>query len=172
MRGVYAFLGVGPAPGVARACFSGERERFGPSDHKIWATSSVSGDSVGRGESVPVGLIAPPILDAINGLTGKLGYRPVDAEWGSPGRPRRPPRARDAPWLVAFTGRTADAATVPGAGELEQWLRSRVDSAGEEVARRWEPCDCRRGSCWCPARSPGAARRSGRLTSVTDRCAR
>ena len=31
------------------------------------------------------------------------------------------------------------AATVPGAGELEQWLRSRVDSAGEDVARRWEP---------------------------------
>jgi hypothetical protein len=59
MRAAYAFIGVPPAPGVARACFTSDRERFGPADHKIWATSEISGDSVGRGESVPAGLIAP-----------------------------------------------------------------------------------------------------------------
>ena len=38
MREVYAFIGARPAPGVAQACFSDDRERFGPGDHKIWAT--------------------------------------------------------------------------------------------------------------------------------------
>jgi protein-tyrosine sulfotransferase len=38
MREVYEFIGVRPAPGIARACFSGDRERFGPADHKIWLT--------------------------------------------------------------------------------------------------------------------------------------
>ena len=140
MQGVYAFLGAGPAPGVARACFSGERERFGPADHKIWATSSVSGDSVGRGESVPAGLIPPQVTDAINELAVKLGYRPVDGRWGSPGHPGDP---RD-PATVKGAPPSADSAPsggpVPGSGALERWLRSRLTSAGEQVASRWESC--------------------------------
>jgi len=140
MQGVYAFLGVAPAPGVAGKCFNGERERFGPGDHKIWATSSVSGDSVGRGESVPAGLIPPQVTAAINELTVKLGYRPVDAEWGTPGRPsdpRDPGTINDSP-LAA--GTLLGAASVPGAEALEQWLRSRLDSAGGQVASRWKSC--------------------------------
>jgi hypothetical protein len=140
MQGVYAFLGVGPAPGAAQACFSGERERFGPADHKIWATSSVSGDSVGRGESVPAGMIPPPITDAINELTGKLGYLPVDPEWGSPGRPADPRDPATIKGASPSPGTLPGAALVPGSGALERWLRSRVDSAGEQVARRWESC--------------------------------
>jgi protein-tyrosine sulfotransferase len=140
MRGVYAFLGVGPAPGVAEACFSGERERFGPADYKIWATSSVSGDSVGRGESVPAGLIPPQVIAAINELAGKLGYLPVDEQWGSPGRPadpRDPATVKSAP---PSPGILPGAAPVPGAVELGLWLRSRLESAGEQVASRWESC--------------------------------
>jgi hypothetical protein len=136
MAGLYAFLGVGPAPGVARACFSGERERFGPADHKIWATSSVSGDSVGRGESVPAGLIPPPVTDAINELAGKLGYLPVDEQWGSPGQP---PDPRD-PETIKAAGPGTRPRPVPGSGALEKWLRSRLDAAGEQVASRWDSC--------------------------------
>jgi protein-tyrosine sulfotransferase len=140
MRDVYAFLGVGPAPGAAWACFSDERERFGPGDHKIWATSSVSGDSVGRGESVPVGLIPPQITDAINDLTGKLGYLPVDAEWGSPGRPADPRDPATVNGSLPSPSLLAGAVTVPGSDALEQWFRSRVESSGGQVARRWESC--------------------------------
>jgi hypothetical protein len=140
MRDVYAFLGVGPAPGVALACFSGERERFGPGDHKIWATSSVSGDSVGRGESVPVGLILPPITAAINELTAKLGYRPVDEEWGSPGRPADPRDPATVNSSPPPPGLLPGAVPVPGSDALEQWLRSRVAIAGAQVARRWQSC--------------------------------
>jgi Sulfotransferase family len=139
MHGVYEFLGVGPVPGVARVCFSDERERFGPGDHKIWATSSVSGDSVGRGESVPAGMIPPQITEAINELTGKLGYLPVDSEWGSPGRPADPRDPATISGPSPAPGLQPGAAA-PGSDGLGQWLRSRVESAGQRVARRWATC--------------------------------
>ena len=136
MGEVYAFIGVRAAPGVARACFSGDRERFGPADHKIWATSAISGDSVGRGESVPAGLILPQVTDAINELTATLGYLPVDADWGTPGRvadPRVPDTIR-APATPPGGG------PAPGSGALEECLRSRLEGAGEQFASQWEAC--------------------------------
>ena len=135
MREAYAFIGVRPAPGVARACFSRDRERFGPADHKIWATSEISGDSVGRGESVPAGLILPPVTAAINELAAVLGYLPVDEEWGSPGRaadPRVPDTIRGP---AAASGGLA-----PGSGALEECLRSRMESTGGRSASHWESC--------------------------------
>jgi hypothetical protein len=127
---------------VAGACFSGERERFGPADHKIWATSSVSGDSVGRGESVPAGLIPPPFTLAINELAGKLGYLPVDEQWGGPGHP---PDPRDPSTIkVSPPSPGTQPEPVPGSGALEQWLRSRLETVGEQVASRWESCAARK----------------------------
>lgn len=90
---IYKFLDVKPAPGIAVNCFNAEHERFGPADHKIWATSKITADSVGKGESIPAGLIPSPISEAINDLMIKLGYRPIDEEWGTPGQsidPRLP----------------------------------------------------------------------------------
>src|ERR1700729_2605971 len=71
---VFEFLGVPAGPGISQACFSAERERFGPADNKIWYTSAVSADSVGRGWSVPTGMIAPQLLEMMNELAGRLGY--------------------------------------------------------------------------------------------------
>jgi protein-tyrosine sulfotransferase len=88
--GIYRFLDIPPAPGIAAECFSSEHERFGPADHKIWATSRITADSVGKGESIPAGLIPPPFSTAINELALKLGYRPIDDEWGTPGQPADP----------------------------------------------------------------------------------
>jgi hypothetical protein len=135
MREVYAFIGVQPAPGVARTCFSGDRERFGPGDHKIWATSEISGDSVGRGESVPAGLIPPPVTAAINELAAELSYLPVDADWGTPGRaadPRVPDTIRN---LTVPSGGAA-----PGSGALEECLRSRLEAVDGRFAGQWESC--------------------------------
>ena len=133
---MYAFIGAGPAPGVAEACFTGERERFGPADHKIWATSQISGDSVGRGESVPAGLIAPAVTTAINELVAALGYRPVDEDWGTPGRaadPRLPDTIRSPAGLPG-------GGPAPGSEALEQSLRSRLDAAGERFPGQWQAC--------------------------------
>ena len=84
---IFDFLGVDRVPGIAQAVFAGEHERFGPSDHKIWYTSEISQASMGRSDSLPVGLIPPPILESINGLLGKLGYVKVDETWGTADMP-------------------------------------------------------------------------------------
>jgi protein-tyrosine sulfotransferase len=139
MREVYAFIGVRPAPGVARACFSGDRERFGPADHKIWATSEINGDSVGKGESVPAGLIVPQVTTAINELATELGYLPVDEDWGTPGRaadPRVPDTIRS---RAVPSGASGDGAA-PGAASLEKSLRSRMESTDEQFASEWKSC--------------------------------
>ena len=134
MRDVYEFIGVRPAPGVAQACFSGDQERFGPSDHKIWATSKISGDSVGRGESVPAALIVPPVTAAINELAATLGYLPVDAGWGAPGK-AADPRIPD-----TIRGRAPRSGPAPKSEGLEECLRSRMESADGRFASQWETC--------------------------------
>jgi protein-tyrosine sulfotransferase len=134
MGEVYEFIGVGPAPGVAKACFSGDRERFGPGDHKIWATSEITGDSVGRGESVPAGLIMPQVTTAINELAASLGYLPVDEEWGTPGRAADPRVPDTIPGRAGPSGR----GSAPGSAELEERLRSRLASTGGRFATQWE----------------------------------
>jgi hypothetical protein len=80
---LFAFLGVPAVPGISERCFSAERERFGPADYKIWYTSTISPDSVGRGWSVPSGMIAPQLLAMINEMAGQLGYLAIDGDWGT-----------------------------------------------------------------------------------------
>ncbi len=84
---IFSFLGLPAAPGIAQACFSTERERFGPGDHKIWYTSEITSASVGRGWSVPIAMIAHPVLTGINEIAAKLGYLQVDDGWGTSGPP-------------------------------------------------------------------------------------
>jgi hypothetical protein len=81
--GLFKFLDVGQVPGISETCFSPDRERFGPADYKIWSTSRISQDSVGRGWTVPAGMIAPHILGGINELTATLGYLSIDGGWGT-----------------------------------------------------------------------------------------
>ncbi len=85
--GIFDFIGVGQVPGIAQAVFTRDHERFGPADHKIWHTGSISPDSIGRSDSVPTGMIPPPILESINTLLDKLGYVPIDERWGTADRP-------------------------------------------------------------------------------------
>jgi hypothetical protein len=137
-QGIYAFIDVPGVPGIAQTCFSPERERFGPADHKIWATSEITADSVGKGESIPVGLIPPPITNAINELAGKLGYRPVDGEWGTPGMPADPRLPETISRLIeadeAGTGGGSAAAAL-----LAERLRAGLEQAGGQLASRWGP---------------------------------
>jgi hypothetical protein len=83
MSRVFQFLDLSPIPSISSACFSAERERFGPADHKIWYTSEVNNDSVGRGWSVPIRMLPPTVLSAMNDLAKELNYVPVDGSWGS-----------------------------------------------------------------------------------------
>jgi hypothetical protein len=164
---LFEFLGEPAAPGISEMCFSAERERFGPADHKIWYTSKISSESVGRGWSVPTGMIAPPLLAVINELAGKLGYLAVDDDWGtteppadlrvpvtlSPADPDRD-EAADTDGGPAGTGssRTEPAPRQavprqksvvaiidgpPRSERLADQLRAGLVAAGRDVAERW-----------------------------------
>jgi hypothetical protein len=108
---LFDFLGVAAAPGISAACFSAERERFGPADYKIWYTSQISPDSVGRGWSVPAGMIAPQLLAVMNGLAGKLGYLAIDGDWGT----TEPPADLRVPITEPSAEADADGAHADGA---------------------------------------------------------
>jgi protein-tyrosine sulfotransferase len=84
---VFAFLGVEAVPGITEAMFSGRHQLNGPGDHKIWQTSRIAADSVGRGWNVPARLIPPPLLSLVNGLAASLGYLTVGPDWGRGERP-------------------------------------------------------------------------------------
>ena len=120
MADLFEFLGVAPAPGISEACFSSERERFGPADYKIWYTSKISPDSVGRGWSVPVGMIAPQLLGMINELAGKLGYLAIDGDWGA----RVPPTDLRVPAIAPPGGQAP--ASQPGGSPAAEGARTAV----------------------------------------------
>ena len=84
---VFGFIGAAPAPGIVARCFGPEHQRFGPGDYKIWNTSRVSADSVGRGWAMPAGKIPEPLLARVNELADVLGYRQVGAQWGTGAKP-------------------------------------------------------------------------------------
>jgi len=135
--GIFRFLGVAPAPGISTSCFAPERERFGPADYKIWHTSQISAGSVGRGWSVPVGMLPPPVLGQVNELAGKLGYVRVDEKWGTAAMPSD---------LLADDGQDpglavrAAAVPVPSADLVGGHLSAALSRMDEEFRARWAPC--------------------------------
>jgi protein-tyrosine sulfotransferase len=80
---IFSFLGAEQARGIADACFRSPHDSQGPGDEKIWFTSEVSPASIGRGVSVPVGALHPPLREAMNQALANLGYRPVDDQWNA-----------------------------------------------------------------------------------------
>jgi Sulfotransferase family len=163
-REICAFIGVPEAPGITRACFSADRERFGPGDYKIWATSQITVGSVGKGESIPAGLIPPPVTEAINELIGKLGYRPIDEEWGTPGMPADPRLPETIPAAgepgpgaggQTAAGQTAADGGAAAGGGLAERLRAGLEQAGDRFTSRWAPLAA--GTFLVVARTPGTA---------------
>jgi hypothetical protein len=153
---LFEFLGVAPVPGIAEICFAADRERFGPADYKIWNTSRISSDSVGRGWTVPAGLIGPQVHVAINELCGKLGYLSADENWGTADKPvdlRLPPdspESEDGPpgaeeSTEVHGHEEAHAAhrvaAEPGfAKAVSERLSTGLARIDERFASRWEPC--------------------------------
>jgi Sulfotransferase family len=133
--GIFEFLGVPPQPGISAACFCTQRERFGPADYKIWHTSRITNDSVGRGWSVPVGMIPSLMLDTLRKLTDQLGYLPVDGNWGTAVVPAdlRVDSGTQAPAVV--TGPEPAALT----GLMDDALRTGLARIGDSFDRRWPP---------------------------------
>lgn len=136
---IFRFLGVAPAPGVTSQCFTGERERSGPADFKIWHTSRISSASIGRGWTVPAARIPPQVLDQMNEMADRLGYVQVDGQWGTTSVPGDL-RVDGAPTATAPANRTSDTldrADGPGATLLQRRLSSAIARLNGEFGRRW-----------------------------------
>jgi protein-tyrosine sulfotransferase len=149
---IFSFLGASPARGISTACFSAERERYGPADYKIWCTSRITDASVGRGWSIPASLILPPVVAEVNELAGKLGYLPVHDGWGASAPPDdlrvthasaaapSPGDARpeeDSSLPVVAVARTAQVAGETGSGRVGERLRAGLALVTPELRSKW-----------------------------------
>jgi hypothetical protein len=135
---IFDFLGVDRVADIEERCLAAEHERFGPGDHKIWHTAAITTGSVGGGESVPTGLIPPPMLEGINELAGRLGYVPVDEQWGTANAPtelRADVAAPDAAGAGSGGGGAAAAVSV-----LTGRLRESLAGIDAEFQARWVAC--------------------------------
>jgi hypothetical protein len=140
--GIFAFLGVPPSPGISARCFAPERERLGPADFKIWHTSQITADSVGRGWSIPAAQLTPAVTGVVNELAGRLGYLPVDESWSVTAVP---PDMR-----VPVSGDPGPQAALPAGAvtremprvyiRLGQLLQSGLFRVSDRFARRWGDC--------------------------------
>ncbi len=134
--GLLCFLGAAPAPGITVACFSTPHEGDGPGDEKIWFTTKISGDTIGRGINVPADALTPPLRDEINGLLDRLAYRTIGPDWNdTPGV--LDPRRSDS---IAVPGEPVANGAVPAASRVIRALLDRIDSRSDSVAEisaRW-----------------------------------
>jgi Sulfotransferase family len=136
---IFEFIGAAPDPGIVARCFGPEHQRFGPGDYKIWNTSRVSADSVGRGWGMPAGKIPEPLLARVNELAEVLGYVQVGQQWGTGVRPadlRVPkddrPQAKD--------DRPQAPVPLPDwARPVDRRVRTGLSRVGEEFARAHGP---------------------------------
>jgi hypothetical protein len=142
---IFSFLGVAAVPGIPGRCFTPDRERFGPADYKIWHTSSITTGSVGRGWSIPVGMIAPQVLEQINELARKLDYVAVDGQWGTAVVPAD---MRINPVTPEKTASATTSARSPLNGRQGPPVAERIGSRladglarlNDRFARHWDAC--------------------------------
>jgi hypothetical protein len=130
---IFEFIGAAPDPGIVARCFGPEHQRFGPGDYKIWNTSSVSGDSVGRGWTMPAGKIPAPLLGRVNELADALGYLRVGQQWGTGAKPAdlRTRKDEQAP-AVAEPGGASPAALPDWALAVDERVRAGLARVGEQ----------------------------------------
>jgi len=138
---MFAFLGVAPAPGITDRCFTPERERGGGADYKIWHTSQITTDSMGRGWSIPANMIEPAMAARLNELAARLAYRRVDATWGVDDMP---PDFRVLPAGQAASVPEADAGAtqqMPRAFiKLGELLQAGLFRVSDRFIRQWGAC--------------------------------
>jgi hypothetical protein len=82
VREIQRFLWVVEDVAVLRAAF--ERQPTpGPGDYKVEFTDGVHAASIGHGKAVPVTLLPPPMLTAVNEQLTALGHDTLDRGWNA-----------------------------------------------------------------------------------------
>jgi protein-disulfide isomerase len=137
--GIFGFLGLPPVPGIAARAFSRDRERTGPGDFKIWNTSQITDDSVGRGWSVPADLIPAPLASTINKLVDRLGYVRIDANWGTVRKPSDLRLPAGGQPLAAKPAGSGSEPVPPGSLLVNERLQLGLRRLSDEFVQGWQP---------------------------------
>jgi protein-disulfide isomerase len=137
--GIFGFLGLRPVPGISALAFSRERERTGPGDFKIWNTSQVTDDSVGRGWSVPADLIPAPLTATLNDLVDRLGYVRIDANWGTVRKPRDLRLPAEGQELALKPAGPFSGQVPPGSVLVNERLQVGLRRVGDAFIQEWKP---------------------------------
>lgn len=82
MSKIQRFLGVREDLSVLERAFDREPAR-GPGDYKVEYTTSIHATSLGHGKRVPVAMLPPSLLKALNEQLEVLGYEPLDRGWNA-----------------------------------------------------------------------------------------
>jgi protein-tyrosine sulfotransferase len=80
--GMQRFLGVEEDLSVLSVAFAREPAQ-GPGDYKVSHTTGVHTESIGHGKRVPVAMLPPPLLNALNEKLAILGYDILDRSWNT-----------------------------------------------------------------------------------------
>jgi protein-tyrosine sulfotransferase len=135
---IFSFLGAEQVPGITRHCFEAPHDGNGPGDEKIWFSSEVTAESLGRGVQVPAAALPPPIQQPINEVLGKLDYRAIDVQWNA-AVGRVDPRAHLDAATVAANGHATRRRPelVATAEAINDRIRSRADTELHKINARW-----------------------------------
>lgn len=82
VTGIQRFLAVEEDLSVLAGAFDREPPR-GPGDYKVEHTTSIHPASIGHGKRVPVTMLPPKLLKALNEQLEALGYEPLDRGWNT-----------------------------------------------------------------------------------------
>jgi hypothetical protein len=82
LAGIERFLGVQEDLSILGAAFDREPPR-GPGDYKVDFTTGVHSQAIGHGKRVPVTMLPPPLLKALNERLEALNYEPLDRGWNT-----------------------------------------------------------------------------------------
>jgi hypothetical protein len=78
-----AFLEVEHDLSILERAFENGRTEIGPGDHKMMFTSRIETTSIGHGKRLPIAMIPPPLLEAVNTKLEILGYEPLSEGWNA-----------------------------------------------------------------------------------------
>jgi hypothetical protein len=149
-EGIFKFLYVTQVPGISTCCFMSKHERFGPADYKIWHTNHINSDSVGRGWSIPFGMIPPQLIQQLNELAMRLDYVSVDEKWGTADMPMD---LRSSETHLTYEDLTNT--SLFQRNQVEQHLKQALSRVSGEFRRRWAPYT---KEAFTVAATPGASR--------------
>jgi hypothetical protein len=136
--GILSFLGVTQMPGITRDCFQIPHEGNNPGDKKIWFTSKVKTESLGRGVRVPASWMPARMREDINQVLEQLEYRLIDNLWNDAVGPTDP-RARrpEAPGVAADRGSPDNPELSAAVRELSRRLTSWSPDELRTIRNHW-----------------------------------